>query len=324
MFSEELKQLIEASLVDGVLTQEERGIIVKRAIAEGNDPAEVNLLLDAEVQKIKQKRQANAPKINKCPACGEMLPAFTGICPSCGYDVSKDNQNKELNELIEQINLSMTQLKSGRGNAGAIIASLEGYRRRAQMLFGENPKVQALIAEVNQDITAFKQEQERRMQQQAEMQRYEAQARIQALKGSAGGNSLSFQNNKGCYTGCLVALAVLVILCLIGMCVDSDTEEKVDQQYNALVHQLDSMKAIPLTIENYEQRENAIKDLIWTTIDEYSSYEKTKKETFDKLWKNYTEQLSTFYALHNEEIDAHCGYVLHDFSDLEKEKDKEE
>ena len=322
MFSEELKQLIEASLVDGVLTQEERGIIVKRAIAEGNDPAEVNLLLDAEVQKIKQRRQANAPKLNKCPACGEMLPALTGICPSCGYDVSQDNQNKELNTLIEQINLSMTQLKSGRGNAGAIIASLEGYRRRAQMLFGENPKVQALIAEVTQDINAFKQDQEKRMQQQAEMQRYEAQARIQALKGSGGGNSLSFQNNKGCYTGCLVALVIFIILCLIGMCVDSDTEEKVDKQYNTLVHQLDSMKAIPLTIENYQQRENAIIDLIWTTIDEYSSYEKTKKETFDKLWKNYSGQLSTFYALHNEEIDAHCGYVLHDLSDVGKKEEE--
>ena len=324
MFSEELRQLIEASLVDGVMTQEERAIIVKRAIQEGNDPAEVNLLLDAELQKIRQQKMANAPKVNKCPACGELLPALTGICPSCGYDVSVDNQNKELNQLMEQINVAMTQLKSGKGNAGAIIASLEGYRRRAQMLFGENPKVQALIAEVTQDINSFKQDQERRIQQQAEMQRYEAQARIQALKGSTGGNGLSYRNNKGCYTGCLVVLVIFIVLGVIGMCVDSDTEVKVDKQYNTLVHQLDSMKAIPLTIENYEQRENAIKDLIWTTIDEYSSYEKTKKETFDKLWHNYTEQLSTFYALHNEEIDAHCGYVLHDFSDIEKKKDKEE
>lgn len=51
MFSEELNKLIEAAFVDGVLTDKERAVIIKRAKAEGIDPDEIELLLDAEVQK---------------------------------------------------------------------------------------------------------------------------------------------------------------------------------------------------------------------------------------------------------------------------------
>ena len=51
MFSEELNKLIEAAFVDGVLTDKERSVILKRAKAEGADLDEVELLLDAEVQK---------------------------------------------------------------------------------------------------------------------------------------------------------------------------------------------------------------------------------------------------------------------------------
>ena len=76
-------------MVDGVLTGEERNVIIKRAMLEGHDPAEVNLLLDAEVQKIRQRKQANAPKVNKCPACGEILPPLTGICPTCGKNLNE-------------------------------------------------------------------------------------------------------------------------------------------------------------------------------------------------------------------------------------------
>ena len=51
MFSEELNKLIEAAFVDGVLTDKEKAIIMKHAIAEGVDPDEMEMILDAEVQK---------------------------------------------------------------------------------------------------------------------------------------------------------------------------------------------------------------------------------------------------------------------------------
>lgn len=63
MFSEELNKLIEAAFVDGVLTDKERTVIMKRAIAEGNDPDEIELLLNSELQKrlsVKSKKSGRS------------------------------------------------------------------------------------------------------------------------------------------------------------------------------------------------------------------------------------------------------------------------
>ena len=83
MFSEDLQKLIEASLVDGVITDQERAVIRKRALLEGVDPDEVDLMLDAEVQKLRQKQQEAVAKVKKCPACGEIIPAMSVKCPTC-------------------------------------------------------------------------------------------------------------------------------------------------------------------------------------------------------------------------------------------------
>jgi len=313
MFSESLKQLIEASLVDGVLTQEERNVIIKRALLEGNDPDEVNLLLDAEIQKIKLKKQANAPKVNKCPACGEILPPLTGICPSCGYVVNtKDSRNMELDFLIEQMNRGLAQLNSGTSNAPMVLATLDEHRRRAMTLYGENPKVQLLLEEIKQETEKFKQAEAEKMKMDTELKKAEAQAKIQALKSqstasSGGGSSFDIMNNKGCQKGCLISFVIFILLGCIGVCMDADTESKVDAQFEEYVGKIETLKSEPITVENFEEKYFAIRDISWPTIDEYNSYEKTRKKAFEKMCNNYTEQLVMFYGANEEAIVNHYG-----------------
>ena len=74
MFSKELQQLIEASLVDGVLTEKERTVIRKRALLEGVDPDEVDVILDAELSKISiAKSPKKHGEVRKCPNCGAVI-----------------------------------------------------------------------------------------------------------------------------------------------------------------------------------------------------------------------------------------------------------
>ena len=104
MFSEDLQKLIEASLVDGVITDQERAVIRKRALLEGVDPDEVDLMLDAEVQKLRQKQQEAVAKVKKCPACGEIIPAMSVKCPTCGYEFNNVEANKSVQNLFSMIN----------------------------------------------------------------------------------------------------------------------------------------------------------------------------------------------------------------------------
>lgn len=97
MLSEELKQLIDASLTDGVLTEKEREVIHKRALLEGLDPDEIDLLLDSEIQKRRQTQEDAAPKIQKCPHCGSIIPAMVTVCPTCGCEIT----GAESNRLVE-------------------------------------------------------------------------------------------------------------------------------------------------------------------------------------------------------------------------------
>ena len=56
MFSARLEMLINSALKDGVLTESERAIILKRAIAEGEDPDEVSMILDARLEAVQAEK----------------------------------------------------------------------------------------------------------------------------------------------------------------------------------------------------------------------------------------------------------------------------
>ena len=317
MLSESLKQLIEASLVDGVLTPEERTVILKRAMLEGIDADEANLLLDAELQKIKLLKQAKAPKVNKCPACGEILPALTGICPACGNVVDSNAHNHELDFLIEQMNRGLSQLKSGTTAAPMVIAALDEHRRRAMTLYGENPKVQMLVEEVKKEIDEYKSAEAEKKKVDDELKKMEAKAKIEAAKNSGGGGD-SLLTNKGCQKGCLIGFIIFTVMGIIGMIMNAGKDEKADQQYKQLIEKLDAIKEEPITVENFEQKVYGVKDLVWITEDKYADHEKANRKAFEQQTNNYIRQLTEFYSVNAAAITKHYGHPISlDFSQRE-------
>lgn len=116
MYDENLEQLIDAALEDGVLTEKEKQILFKKAQALGVDLDEFEMVLDARLVKLqkeeKAKAQASAPKSNKfgdikkCPACGAIVQSYQGVCPECGYafeNVEANSSSQKLQKMLDSI-----------------------------------------------------------------------------------------------------------------------------------------------------------------------------------------------------------------------------
>lgn len=110
MFSKEMEALIEATLQDGVLTDQEKVVLVKRAQKEGIDVDE----LDVYIQSLLQKRQRELKEKNKeafgrtCPNCGAQVPPLTLKC-DCGYEFTQKAKVSSVQELSDKIEIIMNE-----------------------------------------------------------------------------------------------------------------------------------------------------------------------------------------------------------------------
>ena len=111
MLTSELEQLINYALEDGVLTDKERSVLMRKAQAAGADLDEFEMILDAKLHEVQKTAAAAAPKSNsnkhgevrKCPACGAMVSAFSTRCSECGFEFNNVEANKSANTLFEKL-----------------------------------------------------------------------------------------------------------------------------------------------------------------------------------------------------------------------------
>lgn len=111
MYSKELEELIDSVLADGVVTDQERAVLRKRALACGEDPDEVMIVVDGRLAKMKKGASPAIPatekrgNIVKCPHCGAPIEAGAVKCKECGYvftNVKANNTAKEFAIMLEQ------------------------------------------------------------------------------------------------------------------------------------------------------------------------------------------------------------------------------
>lgn len=152
LIPEELKALIQQYLTDGVLTDKERQVILNKAEKMGLDRDEIDLYLDAEVQKIDQQTDAavRKQKGKTCPFCGGSVPQLTDKCPHCGENITPE-ASKELQKIFNNLEKALIDLKSGR-DIEISKASVERFARKAKMYYGSNPKIQKLLLEVENEV----------------------------------------------------------------------------------------------------------------------------------------------------------------------------
>lgn len=87
----EIEKLIDLAIDDGQITEKERGIILRKAEALGEDKDEVEMILEGKISKLaqtKNKGQSETKQglIKKCPHCGAPAKSFSDKCDACGED----------------------------------------------------------------------------------------------------------------------------------------------------------------------------------------------------------------------------------------------
>lgn len=157
-FSKQLEEVIDAALADGVITEKERSVIRKKALLEGADPDEVDVVIDGRLQQMQKAIDDAKQKVRKCPSCGEIIPAMSAVCPSCGQVIDTSNaDNKALAVYMEKLESSLVQLKENGASKynNKVKAELEGMIRQGRAMYGENKKIAFLISEVEASIAKF-------------------------------------------------------------------------------------------------------------------------------------------------------------------------
>ncbi len=155
---QELDDLIKEYLTDGIISPKERQVLLNKAQELGLNVDEVDLYIDAQQQKADQAVAAtmNKHRGKTCPYCGSSIPELTDKCPNCGSNITPE-ASKELAEIIEYLENALVNFKSGE-DVDKSKAEIERYVRKARMYYGNNPKIQRLVEEVEEELEATESE----------------------------------------------------------------------------------------------------------------------------------------------------------------------
>lgn len=117
MYNEQIEQLINAALADGVLTEKEKQVLFKKAESMGIDLDEFEMVLSSKlyekqkaIEEERKKKSEAAPKSNKmgdvrkCPSCGAIVSSYQVKCPECGYEFSEVAANSTAQMLAQKLN----------------------------------------------------------------------------------------------------------------------------------------------------------------------------------------------------------------------------
>nr|WP_297028292.1 hypothetical protein [Prevotella sp.] len=153
---QELDDLIKEYLTDGIISTKERQVLLNKAQALGLNVDEVDLYIDAQQQKADQAVAAamNKRRGKTCPYCGSSVPELTDKCPNCGSNITPE-ASEELEDIFEHLESALVNFKSGE-DVEKNKAEVERYVRKARMYYGNNPKIQRLLDEVEAESEAAK------------------------------------------------------------------------------------------------------------------------------------------------------------------------
>jgi predicted nucleic acid-binding Zn ribbon protein len=110
----EIRELIKLATADGIVSDKERAVIMRKATNLGEDIDEVELILNGELalnnQLQKTEHQSSPPvqsnkegNLKKCPSCGAPVPSLSLKCSECGHEFRNTEATVSVNEFFKQV-----------------------------------------------------------------------------------------------------------------------------------------------------------------------------------------------------------------------------
>jgi ribosomal protein L32 len=78
----ELENLVDIAIIDGYITDKEKEVLLRKAVAMGFDVDELEMILEGKLYEL---NKTSMPSVNKCLSCGEIISGLSKVCPSCKY-----------------------------------------------------------------------------------------------------------------------------------------------------------------------------------------------------------------------------------------------
>ena len=156
----EIEKLIELALADGQITEKERNVIFKKAIALGIDEDEIEMIVEAKIHKFHSSKKENSSEkienIKKCPSCGNVISGLSKTC-LCGYVINSGEikNSKSLEEAIETLENLIVEIRSLKENPNKLLeerisAKIEKEIRYINVRYSDNLIVKKLITELEE------------------------------------------------------------------------------------------------------------------------------------------------------------------------------
>lgn len=133
MFSKELESLIQATLQDGLLTEQEKAVLIRRAQNEGVDLDELDIYIQSLLQKRHQEeaekeaeedRASKIGDVRRCPNCGAQVMPGSASCDNCGYafnNIKASSSVEKLQKRLDDYNMSQIDRVEREENKGGNI-----------------------------------------------------------------------------------------------------------------------------------------------------------------------------------------------------------
>ena len=118
----ELENLVEIAIVDGYITDKEKEVLKRKAVALGFDVDELEMILEGKLYEL---NKSSMPEVNKCPNCGETISGLSKVCPSCKYVQNTETlrESGTLQESFSGLEKNIYDLKSAPKPSGSNITN---------------------------------------------------------------------------------------------------------------------------------------------------------------------------------------------------------